>query len=282
MDTNKNRIEFFRSTLLAIAALAVIAVAGYAWFVNNREVAGGTGAMSVTDYGFELASLGNAGKFDEEVPEEHRIAGDAWSFQEKTGTQTSGNKQEILWSISDDSQIGNAKRFGIRPGSRGTLEFYVIPKQPGELTLVFDLTAIPLQSEKAELEPESIASKLLQGHVLYAYGFGGEKHLLDITDQSFVITFDDCEKDVPKLVSIDWFWPYVWSDAIEDENYGSEIEQMAADHPEYFFYDSNSPGSIVQTRTSSDKILSSYYNQADQYIGEEIAWLYLKLDARIQ
>ena len=278
----KARRDLFRSFVFSLSALSVVTVAGYAWFVNNDRVSGGTGAVTAIEYGFELASLGQEGTFDQDIPGTLQIPGEEWIYLDQSGTITSGRKQSILWRVSLDSQLGNRDSHGIRPGSRGNLEFYVLPKQSGDLDVDFQVELVPLKADKSDFEQDSVIPKLIKGHLLVAYKEGEQNQLVNITDGRFSLSFPKGEEGVPEKVSLQWFWPYVWSEAIEDEQYGSEVEKTAKEHPDYFFYEKQTGEPIEEFQGNSNKTLSNYYNQADQYIGDSVSWLFFKVTAQAQ
>lgn len=278
--------QIIRSLLLALAALGVIVIACYAWFVRNTTVSGALGSISAESSTFELASVGTEGAFDSRLPETERIEGDSWPYS-STGTITSGTKESILWRIDQSSShLGNdSNSTGIEPGSSGTLQFYVVPKRPGDLELTFTIEIIPLAvaSENTEFTPikNDAATNFLKGHLLLHYQVGnGQKTLLDPTNASFGLTLNDLPSDSkPVLISLEWHWPFLLENAMTDP----DVKKLIEDHPEYYFYDGNGPLtgpiSLPQHDDPEFRRYSNYYNNADQYIGTNVSAVLFRLTA---
>lgn len=278
--------QIIRSLLLALAALGVIVIACYAWFVRNTTVSGALGSISAESSTFELASVGTEGAFDSRLPETERIEGDSWPYS-STGTITSGTKESILWRIDQSSShLGNdSNSTGIEPGSSGTLQFYVVPKRPGDLELTFTIEIIPLAvaSENTEFTPikNDAATNFLKGHLLLHYQVkNGQETLLDPTNASFGLTLNDLPSDSkPVLISLEWHWPFLLENAMTDP----DVKKLIEDHPEYYFYDGNGPLtgpiSLPQHDDPEFRRYSNYYNNADQYIGTNVSAVLFRLTA---
>lgn len=278
--------QIIRSLLLALAALGVIVIACYAWFVRNTTVSGALGSISAESSTFELASVGTAGAFDSRLPETEKIEGDPWPYS-SSGTITSGTRESILWRIDQSSShLGNdSNSTGIEPGSSGTLQFYVVPKRPGDLELTFTIEIIPLAVTSGNNEFTPInnddATNFLKGHLLLHYQVAnGQETLLDPTNASFGLTLNDLPSDSePVLISLEWHWPFLLEDAVLD----SEVTQIITDNPSYFFHDGNAPLTEAVTLPSTNdpefRRYSNYYNNADQYIGTYVSAVLFRLTA---
>lgn len=276
------RRQIFHSGMLALAALVVIAVACYAWFASNKSVTGNVGTVSAGVYGFELASIGGNGAFDAETPTDYTVPeGQPWSGHEK-GIHTAG-MQEIHWKMSNASNLGNGTGdSGIRPGSSGKLEFYVIPKQEGEINLTFRLSMIPMDSEKNALTGGT-AQKLLHGHLLFAYAYtieDGEtkSDLISLASSEFKMKIPNAQLNQEIKVTLNWFWPYELSDAKGHAQYGDTLAKwlQESDRTEWFYYNDDATVSVGDT---SERQLSEYYDKADQYIGDHVDWVILRMTA---
>lgn len=275
------RRQIFHSGMLALAALVVIAVACYAWFASNKSVTGNVGTVSAGVYGFELASIGDNGAFDAETPTDYTVPeGQPWSGHEK-GIHTAG-MQEIRWKMSDASNLGNGTGdSGIRPGSSGKLEFYVIPKQEGEINLTFRLSMIPMDSKKNALTDET-AQKLLHGHLLFAYAYTidnkPQSGLIDPASDQFIMQIPNAKLDQKIKVTLNWFWPYELSDAKGHAQYGPTLTKwlQESDRTAWFYYNDGEP---VSAEGTSERQLSEYYDKADQYIGDHVDWVILRMTA---
>lgn len=275
------RRQIFHSGMLALAALVVIAVACYAWFASNKSVTGNVGTVSAGVYGFELASIGDNGAFDAETPTDYTVPeGQEWSGHE--GYIHTAGMQEICWKMSNASNLGNGTGdSGIRPGSSGKLEFYVIPKQEGEINLTFRLSMIPMGSDRKALMDET-AQKLLHGHLLFAYAYtiGGEtkSDLISLASSEFKMKIPNAQLNQEIKVTLNWFWPYELSDAKGHAQYGDTLAKwlQESDRTAWFYYNDDATVSVGDT---SERQLSEYYDKADQYIGDHVDWVILRMTA---
>ena len=293
--------QIVHSAVLALAALIVIGVACYAWFVSTKAVTANIGPVTLYTECFELASVGTAGKYDGLVPEGMRILGKTWPETNPTGTQTTQEKQTILWNMTSDNNLGNYSEEdqGIHPGSYGTLEFYVIRKQTPEVKVQAYLDIIPMK-EGNQLTNDERLCQLLRGHLLFAYTVEGDDttHLTGLSDGSFEISVP-ADKDKVK-VTVKWYWPYFLSHAIEYyQDFGTEMPQRVVDsltegNVNYFFRDKvwdvyvggeRKDEEDTRTVITVDNVrqyakrLGEYYNDADQMIGESVDSIVLRLRA---
>lgn len=277
--------QILHSAVLALAALIVIGVACYAWFANNKSVNAEVGKVAMRVEGFELASAADgAGKgaydkygsyLDTTLPEGETIPSQvAWDVQ-KTMTWTKRN-QTIRWRVDKDSNFANAgSRKGIRPGSSGTLSFYVIPNATGELTVKCSLSLQPKMKNDGSADT---AAKLLRGHILFVYEYlnGEQTGIANVTDGSFMVHLPNAQANVPQKVTLNWFWPYLLRDAVNRADFGATIKGWTEDPEqlEFFYYNGGS-----QLAGMSAKNRSRYYNNADQFIGDYVSTIVLELTA---
>ncbi|MGM9605511.1 MAG: hypothetical protein ACI3XG_10675 [Faecousia sp.] len=290
------RKQITRSLFLALAALGVIVFACYAWFVSTTSVTGSLGSVSLNSGSFELASVGNGGAFDDQIPEYDSFIPDEWEHGSTTYWTTAGNKNAVLWRLNGDSHLNNsAGNTGIQPGDSGTLQFYVIPKTTGTLTLTFHLQLIPLvpsdpdsPSSEYKQSDDSLASSLLRGHLLFSYAVGqeaenaGSFQLVNYRTGSFQLVFSDVVEDDPIPVTIRWIWPYLLENVLNDDLYivssGDQIRGWMIAAPGDFFYNQGNaipaPGFGTQSR-----LYNNYFNNADQYIGDNVDAVLLRMSA---
>lgn len=299
------RKQILRSAVMALAALIVIGIACYAWFVSSGTVTAITGPVSMREQGFELASAGDGvddniaayNKYkdylDSTLPE-----GEFWD-NDQTTTWTRKN-QTIRWRVDENSNFGNdGSKKGIRPGSEGNLSFYVIPKETGPLTVNCRLEAIPRSKSGSEGAMET-AAQLLRGHLLftYKYGEGTETKIgiAELTDGSFTVTLPNAQVNTPQLVTLKWFWPYLLREATTRADYDGEnngkinekIKNWTEDQTksDYFYYkyqkvEATKVRDPVDIAVTSFTNLSRYYNNADQFIGDNVAAIVLQLTANL-
>ena len=253
--------QIVRSAFLALAALIVIGVACYAWFASSDTVTAIGGSISLNADCFELASEGREGNYDDLVPTDLQNQGSDWDGK---GTQTSRNtdsndkKESILWNMTSDNNLGNFSQAdnGIQPGDYGTLEFYVLRKQQGDLKINCYLDIIPLDENGKELVSTTEQNtteagtgeaadatrvlQLLRGHLLFfsTYQISAEgeqvnktmRQLADISDGSFQVELPAGMEKVK--VTLNWYWPYFLRHAIEyyqDSTFAEKMSERVVD-----------------------------------------------------
>ena len=274
------RKQITRSILLALTALAVIAFACYAWFVSTKRVTGSIRPVQLLGSTFELASAGNMGAYDHMLPDGLNISGDS---RKPSGTVTSTGKASILWQVSDSSNLNNTEETGcIQPGSQGAIQFFVIPKAAGELKLNFQIELLPMKEKGGKLgipEDNETLNNLLKGHFLFQYS-------TDETNSSWVpcstgrfsLTFTGCTADMPIPVTLNWRWPYLLRLVTKH----TEVVGWMKEDTRYFFYDHGltvAPPPELQPNAGNFAQYDRYYNNADEYIGENAYGVLLRLTA---
>lgn len=274
-----------RSFVLALTTLIAIIAVCIAWFVSNTKVSMTGVSISANDNAmFELASVGNAGVFDNEIPEIYKIEGSKWSITEngaeKKGTSTE-TKTEILWNLNESSNIGNNNtQSGIRPGKQGELQFYVIPKVDN-LRIKCHLNICPLDiDENGNNEDNNFKTlkKLLSGHLMFFIEDNNSStfNWVDCDTGDFNLSF---KNKTPVLITLKWTWPNLWENI--DASIRTEVKENEK-YNEYFFYGSTSADNDT-TNTSNENVdddtLNHLYNNADMFIGENVTWLLVQLSA---
>ena len=274
------RKQITRSILLALTALAVIAFACYAWFVSTKRVTGSIRPVQLLGSTFELASTGNAGAYDHMLPNGLSISGDSWKH---SGTVTSTGRASILWQVSDSSSLNNTETTGcIQPGSQGAIQFFVIPKADGELKLNFQIELLPMQENSGKLEileNKETLNNLLKGHFLFQYSTGGTtSSWVPCSTGRFSLTFTGCTADMPIPVTLNWRWPYLLR-LVTDQ---PEVVGWMKEDTRYFFYDhGNTVVAPAELSPNAGNFAQydRYYNNADEYIGENAYGVLLRLTA---
>ena len=288
------RRQIIHSAIFAVAALGVIVSACYAWFASNHSVSGTIGSIQMLGSLYELAGNGRDktdngyGVFYDNTKTGFGFNvlpagdfGEAWPNLEATGTS-----QAIRWRLNDNSQIGNfGSSTGIRPGSSGTLQFYVIPNATGTLSLCFRLELKPLNDDGSANTTETL-NKLLKGHLLF-YILDAEGTKIWVSwdgDTSRPLQFNvpaETDVGVPQPVTLHWQWTAELSELIKDTTLNGKIPA----NRELLFYSES--GSIPEANdikaaidTNQITELTKLYNRADRYIGSQLTWLEVKLTAQ--
>lgn len=291
------RKQIVRSAFLALAALGVIVFACYAWFVSSGTVTGTVGSVRIDGSSFELASVGGVGVYDNLMPTDCTEPGEDWNLDENTPGKITGEKSDILWRISSDSNLENGKdQTGISPGSHGQMQFYIIPKRNGDLTLKFDIELAPLDKygKQITMQEDKTLNWLLRGHFLFAYeckeaqGFNQNNTptLIAYNNSFFNLTFKSVKEDEPIRVTLYWTWPLLLKNIIQNDLFdnvevGPAVQGWMKATPDRFFYDEGKPISEpdFDNFTQQFRQYNNYYNNADEYIGTNVQSLVLRLTA---
>lgn len=283
------RKQITRSAVFAIAALVVIVFACYAWFVSTNNVSANIGGIQIMGSPFELASVGAGSLYDKMLPDDLRIQeGEGWKHSSGNGTVTGAN-DSILWNVSTDSNLNNVSNESdnLQPGANGSMQFYVIPKADGALKLSFQLELIPMMlpagstDQFVEATQDEVLLKLLKGHFLFNQEINGKLTWIECQSGTFTLTFSDCKKDTPELVTLNWTWPYLLSHVTKQ----TEVVSWMIQAPDYFFYNDGRefPAPTVGDLKSDATSYATYdqlFNNADQYIGDHADGLFLRLTAQ--
>lgn len=290
------RRQIIHSAIFAVAALGVIVFACYAWFAGNHSVSGTIGSIQMLGSLYELAGNGKDttdngyGVFYDKTKTGFGFnmlpAGDFSTDENWANLEATGKNQAIRWRLNESSQVGNfGSSTGIRPGSSGTLQFYVIPNATGTLSLRFRLELKPLNDDGSANTGETL-NKLLKGHLLF--------YILDDKGTKIWISWDgdtsrplqfyvpeETNVGVPQLVTLYWQWTAELSELIKDTTLNGKIHE----NRELLFYsESGSVPKADDIKAAIDKNqiteLTKLYNRADRYIGSQLTWLEVKLTAQ--
>lgn len=352
----EKRKTIYHIIIIAIVALIVIIALCIAWFVSNTRVKGTGTTVSADMKSVELKTYGSAGIHDDllkKIMAQENSTGNSW-YQKLTKAflETSPDKYSVNWLLSDESKVGNYSNKqsdweeywkdsnhkredqAIEPGSSGRLQFSVVPKTAGNITLNMQLSLIPYKYQDNKLEEADETTKTFtSGHILFfleeskSSNAGNESatKLEWISNGSFTLNIPDAQKDKEYSYTLYWCWPQNFAEItlaekneLNEENeflngrkpilstYENGVDvrkaiayedtQSMVNHPQRYFYSNLTqlPLPIGQPELSeipnmqtnfSDKetkdafvALSSYYNQADQYIGSNANCLRVKLE----
>lgn len=282
------RRQIIHSAIFAVAALGVIVFACYAWFAGNHSVSGTIGSIQMLGSLYELAGNGSDntdngyGVFYDKAKTGFGFnvlpAGDFSTAENWANLEATGTSQAIRWRLNENSQVGNfGSSTGIRPGSSGTLQFYVIPNATGTLSLHFRLELKPLNDDGSANTGETL-NKLLKGHLLfYILNDKGTKIWVSWDgDASRPLQFDVPEETnvgVPQLVTLHWIW---------NANLDGFTADEISSYRNLLFYSESGKTDEIDKAIDKNQIteLTKLYNRADRYIGSQLTWLEVKLTAQ--
>lgn len=290
------RRQIIHSAIFAVAALGVIVFACYAWFAGNHSVSGTIGSIQMLGSLYELAGNGSDntdngyGVFYDNTKTDFDFnvlpAGDFSTDENWANLEATGKNQAIRWRLNENSQVGNfGSSTGIRPGSSGMLQFYVIPNATGTLSLRFRLELKPLNDDGSANTGETL-NKLLKGHLLfYILNDKGTKIWVSWDgDTSRPLQFNvpaETNVGVPQLVTLHWQWTAELSELIKD---ATLKDKVPANRELLFYSESGSIPEADNIKAAIDKNqiteLTKLYNRADRYIGSQLTWLEVKLTAQ--
>lgn len=353
----EKRKTIYHIIIIAVVAIIVIIALCIAWFVSNTRVKGTGATISADMKSVELKTYGSAGIHDdllEKIMAQENPTGSSW-YQKLADSflETSPDKYSVNWLLSDESKVGNYSNKqsdweeywkdsknkredqAIEPGSSGRLQFSVVPKTAGNITLNMQLSLIPYKYQDNKLkEADETTKTFTLGQILFflekseSSNAGNESttNLEWISNGSFTLNIPDAQKDAEYSYTLYWCWPQNFAEItlaekneLNEENEflngrklilskyknGVEVRNAIAyadsdysmvNHPQRYFYSNLTQQPLPKEQPELSKIqsmqtkfsdketkdafvaLSSYYNQADQYIGSNANCLRVKLE----
>ena len=329
-----------RSTVFAMTALIAIIILCIAWFVANNRVSGSSSAVSANNSGIELGSEGGAGIHDDVLKKILGSDGERGFWyrlqnQLQQFLETSSSYTAVNWLLNDQSKIGNysnsqtdwesywqnhtdnktRKDEAIEPGSSGSLTFYVLPKQDGDVQFYLNLSVLPYKANdsgytEVTSENDSVSKNFVEGHFLFFLEKNeedGKKSLQWIEDSNLEMEIAGAKKGEKYSYTIYWCWPQNFAEFVlksgdmylnestpllsgytnESDIRCSIVEDMRKNPQKYFYNpltnqplqsdqnevnlikDISDKSSSEWTETQKEAFvsLSSYYTQADMYLG---------------
>jgi hypothetical protein len=282
------------STIVVLAVtvtVAFLAAFSMAWFVSNRQVDAGGSSVSINNDLFELAVEAN---LTAPVPYDQVLAEKSYS---NTETETSSAHVGVACALASDSNEP------LRPGSTGTMTFYILPKQEGLDRFSLTLTLSGIKRTLDENDAETYAAvtaesalDLLKGHILFFEekdANGKYAGWIDEGGFTYALSEHAADKvgDAEKYeVTLYWVWPRTYgqitlqdgssnligsslfTDASPDR---ARLEERISAYPEEFL------DGVASVSSASFVELSDGYNRADQAIGEAVSYLVAELAANV-
>lgn len=274
------RRQIIHSAIFAVAALGVIVFACYAWFANNKSVSGTIGSIQMLGSLYELASEGSSYSIytkEGDAPPE----GDT-PISGRPNLKATGSNQSIRWQLNENSHVQNISgSTRLQPGTKGTLEFFVLPYVTGTLSLNFQLELIPLDDGRNVIT--GTPAELLKGHLLfYLENEKQEKIWTSWDSANFKLQFEAANEaaiEQPQKVTLHWLWA-------SDLSGLRDLDGKIPSNRQLLFYSedqSRIPSETeIKKRLDANDLtdLNKLYNLADRYIGANLSWLEVKLTAQ--
>ena len=146
-ERRKQKKRLTKIILMMVLIALIMIFASIAWFAMNKAVTADTMAIEAANAPFEIAVKGNNVRNESEftkadstyeIGDSTYEIGNEATYNDDSYYETGGSKQKI--KIRYKPVANEATDFG--PDSSGVIEFYVIPKQNGTLTVKIDLDTI--------------------------------------------------------------------------------------------------------------------------------------------
>ena len=232
-ERRKQKKRVVKIVLLMILIALIIVFASIAWFAMNKAVSADTMAIEAKDASFEIAVKGSAvrNNTEMELADSTYEDGNEKTYNDDSYYETGGSVQKV--KIRYNPVADEQTDFG--PDSSGVIEFYIVPKQDGDLTVKIDLDAVGFRElgegnsrtikriselttddglDQATITQYQNAENYLKGHIMYfeALGNAGTGAVMQyyyqkpITTRTLTKTFTNARKDVPQLVTVYWMW----------------------------------------------------------------------------
>lgn len=282
--------RFMVSGLFVMAAIVII-LACLAWFLNNTQV--NAGGVNISAAGAKLALVeteqgSNVGAYE----------------QGKTINFDTSNSMTVTLS----SNLNNYTSGSLYPGARGQIKFTVRPLTNDLNGATIDISRV-LQLKDGALVKESDYTqqnmpdtlKLAKGHLLFFTACSDAGFYSSHVTDSIVIKKSEFQDESgnttkPVQVVLSWVWPeylqnFVYTGnanyyknifASASEDYTS-MQTYVNEHKDYFYYGYDDGAAIPELSSEMKSAAlgqcADYYNKADDYLGNNVAYLQLQLSA---
>lgn len=320
-ETSKINKKLAVRIFMAVITLVVLVLSAITlgWFTDSKLVDGGIDGLSDANGIFEIGAEGVNGKYDNLLSAYdgktlENVATEDGSTVNLVVTQ---NGSEIKWMMNDLSNMENNRgniSDGIKPGSYGTLTFYVYAKQTAHLNINFNLEMTLYNSSVRDVSDindnsrciidDTKTNSLTKGHILF-FEKCADGVYSQLIDQNGFTFEKDVEENTAYRVDIFWVWPYVADQLIlpKDDSIlvNSQTNRILADsdntltnffksNPENFFFEDIADIADVvdnvklgsqnpQFDVKNYQSITEQWNKADQQIGSKVAYIKLTLTA---
>ena len=232
-ERRKQKKRLTKIILMMVLIALIMIFASIAWFAMNKAVSANTMAITAAPSPFEIAVKGSTVKNDSEFIKADSTYeyGNEKTYNDESYKETDGSKQKI--KIRYNPVADEATDFG--PDSSGQIDFYIVPKQNGTLTVKIDLDTVGFRelgtgndktikriselttadiTDQDLLASYQTAEQYLKGHIMFFEELGNAGtgatseyyYKKPITTRTFEKTFTNAVKDVPQKVTVYWMW----------------------------------------------------------------------------
>lgn len=281
-------------TLMVVTAFTLVFV-GVAWFVANSRVNSGTSQISTVFEPIKLAVSSKdfrqeSEKNELELPEGHIFKDqEGNTYHDDTGNYFYYTNAETIALRLDKND------YEVSPGSKGKIEFYLIPGG-GSSEIVLDIKLGAYGQDETGKVTEihnNALTTMMNGHILLFddYENGVYSNWLLKNDgnnnwtNSITVDLSGKEVGIPVKVDLYWIWPTRYKNMVNDFG-GTGVYAFAesqADKKKMTSLTNNYRYSCVylisdEQNLSSDSVRTEGYDQADEYIGSNAQYLYLEIN----
>ena len=203
----------------------------------------------------------------------------------------------------------------VSPGASGKLEFYIIPKVENlkSVTVKLNVAAYGKASNNSAIEESNnnVLKRLIKGHILLFQNLDDQKGYSnwlrpDDGKYTFIVSApasDGFQTNCPYKVTVYWIWPKYFRNYIymqkstQEDLFGNSPDKTTYDDllkyvneqrtlkGSTLFYDKAGKGTDITEDINNSMdgalldICSQYYDDADEYIGTNAGYLYVRAGA---
>ena len=279
--------------LMVVTAFTLVFVA-VAWFVANSRVNSGTSQITTVFEPIKLAVSSRDVRQKTEI--DVLKLSDGTELQDSEGkTYRDENGNSFYYTNAETIALRLDKNdYEVSPGSKGKIEFYVIPSGgTSKITLDITLGAYGTDEKDQIVKPidNPALTTMMTGHILFFddYKNGVYSNWLLKNDannnwtNTITVNLTGKEVGIPVKVDLYWIWPIRYENMANDfrgtgVNAFAETQALNQNlteisnnyHYSYVFLTDK------QDLSSAD-VRSEGYDLADEYIGSNAQYLYLKI-----
>ena len=281
-----------------IGILSLVVVASFGWFSSVLSMQNNGMSIVVSADSYEIlidrTNYYTADALDSDDEPLYPNISEFFTYLEDDHydlTETStADAPKLAFELTNEYVDSEGNR-SLLPGARGTLTFYVRPREGAEnMTIHFSLQAVGYQSvynnelSQTEVVPaeDATAINMLKGHLLFFTGRTGATYdayrytgLITTGGFDFDLSAHETYEDTDTYqVTLYWEWPVTYDEIYENtsttspavtKKYPSELSTYVAGHRNYFF----------ASRAESNDVehLIDGYNDGDQVIGDNVNFI---------
>ena len=312
-------ISLVTVAIVLVMSLIIILNNSLGWFAANETVSGNNMSIQLSSEAIELAVSGNqVSNYADDAPIITYLSDPANGKYQKLASTDPSNPSIICRMVDETPNPPETGK--IAPGSYGYINFDLVVKTDAA-SIEFNLDFIALSVDNSgtptaiDASDADLVDLLLTGHILFfkerTSADGGYYYSGKLANDTYIYTLADHtseksgESDGDHYeINLYWVWPREYaqmtypkghlyqrmhaiyaSDSASAAERADLISDMAA-HPTKYFYEYNNE-SVTVDFTDPDFATLYYvnltdgYNNADQFIGDRVHYLVVRVSANI-